>query len=268
MDTQKTPFDISDLIQLMERLRSPDNGCPWDIEQTFKTIKPHTIEEAYEVADAIERHNMNDLKDELGDLLFQVVFHAQMASESGYFDFSDIIDHVTKKMIFRHPHVFADQKAANAQDVEDNLWEQQKEKEKKQDIKDHYLDDVTLSLPSLLLANKLQKKARKTGFEYPSMDDVFDKFQEELAELKSALATNNKNHIMDEYGDLLFVSALMGSYLKINAEECLRQACLKFKERFDFMEDDLKSCQMCLEDASIDDFIAAWSRAKDNIQKS
>jgi ATP diphosphatase len=262
MNTNKDRYDYQDLKALMVRLRSPDNGCPWDLEQTFETIKPHTIEEAYEVADAIERGDMNDLKDELGDLLFQVIFHAQMADENNDFNMDDIVDHIVKKMIFRHPHVFTDNKAVDAKDVEDNVWEQQKAKEKGNKAKDHYLDDVTRALPSLLLANKLQKRARKVGFEYPSIDNVFDKMHEELDELKSAIKSGNQNDIKDEYGDVLLVSALMGSYLKLNSEETLRQSCDKFIKRFNAIEDDLKSRATTLDDASIDDMRDSWDRIK------
>jgi len=192
---------IRTLSSRWPRLRSPDNGCPWDIEQTFETIKPHTIEEAYEVADAIERNNMNDLKDELGDLLFQVLFHTQMASEQSSFTIDDVIDHVTKKMIFRHPHVFTDNKAKDAKDVEENVWEQQKAKEKGDKTDGNTLDGVTRALPALLFTNKIQKKTRKMGFSYPSIDHVFEKLDEEVGELKQAMFENT--NIAEEYGDVL-----------------------------------------------------------------
>lgn len=234
------------------------------LNRHLKPSNPHTIEEAYEVADAIENGTMDDLKDELGDLLFQVIFHAQMGAEQGHFDMASIIDHVTKKMIFRHPHVFKDTTANNAKDVEDNVWEQQKAKEKsqKQVNNDHYLDDVTMTLPSLSLANKIQKRVRKVGFEYGSIDDVFDKMQEELDELRTAIKSNNHDHITEEYGDVLLASALLGSYLKLNAEETLRQSCLKFMDRFNAMEGHLRDQSMSLDDAHIDDMRASWDVVK------
>jgi len=264
MNTNKDIYDFNDLIQLMQRLRDPDKGCPWDVDQTFETIKPHTIEEAYEVADAIETGTMDDLKDELGDLLFQVIFHAQMGAEKGHFDMGSIIDHVTKKMIFRHPHVFGDVKANNALDVEDHVWEQQKAKEKNQKRvnRDHYLDDVTMALPSLSLANKIQKRVRKVGFEYGTIDGVFDKMHEEIEELRHAITSEKPDDIAEEYGDVLLVSSLIGSYLKLNAEQTLRQSCLKFVERFNAVEDHLKSQSLNLEDATIDDMRASWNAIK------
>jgi len=262
MNTQKDRFDLADLLALMQRLRDPDQGCPWDIAQDFNSIKPHTIEEAYEVADAIERQNMPDLKDELGDLLFQVIFHAQIAAEDGHFTMNDVIDHVTRKMIFRHPHVFTDQKADTAQQVEDQVWEQQKakEKENKNTSNQYYLDDVTMALPSLLLANKIQKRVRKIGFAYPDILSVFDKMQEEINELRSAL--DDGNHIQEEYGDLLLVTALLGAHLRLNPEETLRQAILKFKGRFDAVETALKNQGQSIEDASIEDMSREWTRVK------
>jgi len=261
MDINKEKYDLGDLKQLMARLRSSDNGCPWDVDQTFDTIKPHTIEEAYEVADAIERGDMNDLKDELGDLLFQVLFHAQMASEQNAFNMDDVIDHVTKKMIFRHPHVFTGDKATDAKDVEENVWEQQKAKEKGDKTDKNTLDSVTRALPALLLANKIQKKTRKIGFAYPSIDDVFDKLNEEVAELQQAMSDNT--NIAEEYGDVLLVSTLLGAHLKLNPEEELRKATLKFIKRFNALEDGLGD----LNDKSLEEMMDIWAKVKHCIQK-
>lgn len=267
MDISKRKYDVSDLLQLMERLRNKENGCPWDIEQDFTTIKPHTIEEAYEVADAIERNDMNDLKDELGDLLFQVIFHAQMASEEGLFNFDDIVDHVTKKMIFRHPHVFGDKKhdGHSSDDVKNKIWEEQKAKEKlkKQGGDNQYvLDGITRALPSLLFAQKLQKSARKAGFKYPNINAVTDKLNEELQELDEALSGNDPKHIEEEYGDILFITALIGRHIDVNAEEALRLACLKFIDRFSAMEDIMKEDNLPLDKATADDFERSWVKAK------
>jgi ATP diphosphatase len=265
----KDKYSIQDLLQLMERLRSPINGCPWDVEQNFQTIKPHTIEEAYEVADAIERNDMNDLKDELGDLLFQVIFHAQMAHEDDLFTFDDIVDHVTKKMIFRHPHVFSDTKADNAKAVKDNVWEQQKDKERNSTIKNnHYLDKVTHSLPSLSLANKIQKNVHKVGFKYTTIEDVFQKLDEELNELKQAIASKNQKDIEEEYGDVLIVSALLAHHIdsEKTAEDILRESCFKFIKRFNAVEDHLKKQNVSLDQASINQMMDTWSIIK-NTQK-
>lgn len=257
-------YSIDDLQKLMQRLRDPERGCPWDIEQSFESIKPHTIEEAYEVADAIERKDMHDLKDELGDLLLQVVFHAQMASESGHFNIYDIITHVTDKMIFRHPHVFENTQAKSAKDVEQRIWEEQKEREKQLNHKNkhYYLDDVTRNLPSLLLAQKLQKRVKKTGFVYADIEAVFAKVREEIAELEEALRLKDDKNIEEEYGDLLLITALLGSELRMNPEECLRKACLKFIDRFNKIEDLLKSKSKTLSEASIDEMVHAWSQVK------
>ena len=261
MDIQKDKYDLDDLKALMKRLRNPDNGCPWDIEQTFETIKPHTVEEAYEVADAIERGNMDDMKDELGDLLFQVIFHAQMGDEANLFSFDDIIDHVTKKMIFRHPHVFGTDTAKTADDVKDTIWEAQKEKEKPQS--DSALDGLTMNLPSLLLTSKIQKKAIKTGFTYPSIDDVFAKINEERQELKDAIATGDQNEIDEEFGDVLFATALLAKHCGVNnPEEALRAANIKFVQRFQAMEDRVKAEGKGLKDMSVDQMIEHWNAIK------
>lgn len=270
MDINKPRYDTEDLKALMRRLRNKENGCPWDIEQDFNTIKPHTIEEAYEVADAIERRDMNDLKDELGDLLFQVIFHAQMADEANLFTFDDIVDHVTKKMIFRHPHVFGELRGKNhtADDIKTTIWEEQKAKEKavrnKGDNDNHSIfDGVTMALPSLLLSQKLQNKARNTGFKYPDINAVFDKLAEELHELDDAIKQDDKAHIEEEYGDLLFIAALIGRHIDVNAEEALRKANLKFMARFQSVEKILQQEKnIPLQSASLDDYMQAWDEAK------
>ena len=261
MDTHKDKYDLDDLKTLMKRLRSRDNGCPWDIEQTFDTIKPHTIEEAYEVADAIERGNMDDLKDELGDLLFQVVFHAQMGDEGDLFSMDDIIDHVTKKMIFRHPHVFESDIAITADDVKDTIWEAQKNKEKPQS--NSALDGLTMNLPSLLLASKIQKKAIKSGFTYPSIDDVFEKIDEETQELKDAISNGDQGDIDEEFGDVLFTTALLSKHFDVdNPEEALRAANIKFIKRFQAMENALHADGKNLKDVSVDQMIQCWNAIK------
>jgi nucleoside triphosphate diphosphatase len=192
---------IEKLIEVMAQLRNPDGGCPWDLQQDFKSIAPYTIEEAYEVADAIAKGDMTELQEELGDLLLQPIYHAQMAKEAGHFDINDVIDGITNKMIERHPHVFGDKKAKSASDV-NVIWDNQKAKEK---THDSVLDAVPKALPALLRAKKLQSKAAKVGFEWKKLDDVLDKLEEELGELREAVASGDVAHKQEEFGDLLFV---------------------------------------------------------------
>jgi len=231
---------IDGLLDVMARLRDPDTGCKWDIEQTYATIAPYTIEEAYEVADAIDRGDMNDLKEELGDLLLQVVFHAQMAKEDGTFTFDDVVTTVTDKMISRHPHVFGDVNAKDADHVTE-IWEQQKEAEKARkdgNAPSSVLDDVTMGLPAIKRAQKLQKKAAKTGFEWDHPAHVLDKFEEEIAEMREAIESGNQDEIIDELGDLFFVLTNFGRMLGADCEESLRHANNKFTRRFTGMERD------------------------------
>ena len=264
----KTNYSYEDLKSLMVRLRDKQSGCPWDIKQNFSTIKLHTIEEAYEVADAIERNNMDDLKDELGDLLFQIIFHAQMAEEAGEFNMDDVVSHVTKKMIFRHPHVFENQgKTTTASQVENTIWEEQKAKEKSKDRQAHYLDDVTQNLPSLLLAAKIQKRVHKVGFQYPSFYAVLDKLSEEIEELKEAYEAGDEAHTDEELGDVLFVTALLSTETQINPEECLRKACKKFINRFNSVETLLAKDGLNLQSATVEDMTHAWNQIKENNQK-
>ena len=229
----------NDLIDVMKRLRSPENGCPWDVEQTFETIAPYTIEEAYEVADAIERGNMGDLKEELGDLLFQVVFHSQMADEAGHFNANDVALQIAAKMRRRHPHVFdePDNRSAEAQT---SAWEEMKAEERAlkstETTAAGALDGVAISLPSLLRAEKLQKRAARVGFDWKEVEPIFEKLEEEIEEVKEAIASKNSAHIEDEIGDLLFVCANLARRLGINPETALRKANGKFERRFRAME--------------------------------
>ena len=267
MDLKKDYYNLQDLKDLMARLRDRDNGCPWDIEQGFETIKPHTIEEAYEVADAIERDDMNDLKDELGDLLFQVIFHAQMAAEQNLFTMDDVIDHITKKMIFRHPHVFGDETATDAETVKNEVWERQKAKEKEKTARgdSHLLDSVTNALPSLLHSHKIQKKVIKAGFEYHSIDEVFAKMDEEISELKESLQAQDSQGIDEELGDIMFVAALLCYYSKTekDPETLLRHANLKFIRRFNALENALKGRNISLDMATTDQMRQTWQVIKD-----
>ncbi|MGH1455463.1 MAG: nucleoside triphosphate pyrophosphohydrolase [Alphaproteobacteria bacterium] len=256
---KKNKYEISDLIKVMNKLRSPDCGCPWDLEQNFKSIAPHTLEEAYEVVDAIDRDDMSDLREELGDLLFQSIYHAQIASERGHFDMHDVIHDITAKMIFRHPHVFGEDVAKSAQDV-NKIWENRKEEEK--GAQNSVLDGVTANLPALLKAQKLQKKAAKTGFEWENPTFVLDKLEEEIAEMREAIANKDKENQAEELGDILFLLANYARMLDINAEEALRQCNNKFTRRFGGVEKDIKDRGLKFEDVTLKDMELSWNKQK------
>lgn len=250
------------LLKIMVHLRDPDTGCPWDVEQDFDSIAPYTIEEAYEVADAIERRDYRDLKDELGDLLFQVVFHSQMAREAGHFQFEDVAHAITDKMIRRHPHVFADARERTA-DSQTIAWEDQKAAEREaKGQASSILDDLPLALPALLRASKLTKRAARVGFDWPDAKAVFDKLDEELGELKEAIDENDQNHIAEELGDLLFVISNLARKLNVNPEEALRSANTKFVRRFHYIEAQLKQQKRSAEEATLDEMEALWLDAK------
>lgn len=260
--TDKKNHPIDELIAVMAALRAPESGCPWDLEQDFSTIVPYTLEEAYEVADAIDRKDMEALREELGDLLLQPVYHAQMASEKGIFDIHDVIRDITAKMIHRHPHVFGDAEAKSAADV-NKIWDERKKQEKvTEKAEESALDGVTKGLPALLVAQKLQKKAGKVGFEWKKMDDVLAKLEEEIAELRDALKNGSQHDKQEELGDVLFVLANLGRHLGINAEEALRQCNVKFERRFKGMESDLKAQSIPLPDASLDQMERGWNTQK------
>lgn len=223
--------DITPLTDIMARLRDRETGCPWDIEQNFTTIAPYTIEEAYEVADAIERNDLDTLKDELGDLLLQVVFHSQMASELGVFEIQDVVNGICDKMVRRHPHVFGDA-TAKSHEVPDN-WETIKAAERSGDEDRSALAGVALALPALLRAQKIQKRAARTGFDWPDQSGARDKIIEELEEVENA---SSAEHVMEELGDLLFAVVNFARFHKVDAEQALRQASAKFERRFRGME--------------------------------
>jgi MazG family protein len=252
---QEFSTPIEKLKWVMECLRDPENGCPWDKEQDFKSILPYTIEEAYEVADAIEQNDMNALKDELGDLLLQVIYHTQMAKEDNLFNFDEVAQAVADKMISRHPHVFGDQNANNASDV-NVIWEQQKDKESRTG---GALDNVTKGLPALLRAQKLQKKAAKTGFEWKNSDDAFAKVEEEIIEFKNATKETEKE---EEFGDLLIALANYARMEDINAEEALRKANNKFEKRFKAMETECAQKGTTLSAFTLDEMLECWKRQK------
>ena len=226
--------NISKLTAVMAQLRTPVTGCPWDLEQDFKSIAPYTIEEAYEVADAIDRNDMAGLKDELGDLLLQVVFHSRMAEEAGHFDLGDVIETICSKMTHRHPHVFAEQRVNDAATVITN-WETIKAEERSRSSSDHSaLAGVALGHPALLRAQKLQKRAARTGFDWPATDGVFAKIHEEIDELAAA---DMPDHQEEEIGDLMFAVVNLCRHLSIDAETALKNANGKFERRFRAMED-------------------------------
>lgn len=257
-------YDMHDLINMMKALRTPITGCPWDLEQNFSTIAPYTIEEAYEVADAITRGDMADLREELGDLLLQPIYHAQMASEEDLFDIHDIIHDITAKMISRHPHVFGDATARTADDV-NAIWDERKKAENKAKDKseESALDGVTLGLPALLRAQKIQKKAAKVGFEWPNTSHIYAKITEEIEEFKEAERANNAENMEEEIGDLLLNIVNLSRMNGINAEEALRKSIIKFENRFKGLEKDFKAENKNFDDLSLDQMMQGW-----RIQKS
>jgi len=253
------------LVALMARLRDRENGCPWDAEQTFVTIAPYTIEEAYEVADAIERNNMPALKEELGDLLFQVVFHARMAEEAGHFDFTDVAEALTAKMIERHPHVFGERDARTAEE-QTRAWEtlkaEERAKKRLEDGAPHsLLDDVAMALPALMRAEKLTKRAARINFDWPSADQVLEKLDEELGELAEARDHHDHEALTEEMGDVLFVIANLARKLNVDPEEALRRANSKFTRRFQYIERKLAE-QGRAGPQPLDEMEALWVEAK------
>lgn len=258
-----TAPNISALLAIMERLRDPERGCPWDVEQTFATIAPYTIEEAYEVAGAIEDKDWPALKDELGDLLFQVVFHAQMAAERGLFDFGDAVAAVTEKMVRRHPHVFGDLAGIDTAEAQVAAWEEHKARERAAKPDASLLDDVPRALPALLRAVKLQKRAARVGFDWDSTPKVLEKMVEEAQEITEAQAKGAAPaKIEEELGDLLFVVANLARHLKVDPETALRGANEKFSRRFRFIEQSLRAEGKTLSDATLDKMESLWQQAK------
>ncbi|PLP58840.1 nucleoside triphosphate pyrophosphohydrolase [Mesorhizobium loti] len=270
----KPSKDISRLIEIMAALRAPVTGCPWDIEQNFSTIAPYTIEEAYEVADAIARNDIDNLREELGDLLLQVVYHAQMADEQGEFAFGDVVEGITRKMIRRHPHVFGNEEARSA-GMAKGMWEKIKTEEKAErraerlarglDPEDHgkgFLDSVPVALPALTRALKLQEKAARVGFDWSEAEPILDKIEEEIAELREALAKSDTAAIKDEFGDMLFAVVNLGRHLKVDSEAALSGTNDKFRKRFHYVEQALDTSGSNLEKASLDEMEALWQQAK------
>ena len=250
------------LIEIMRRLRDPDTGCPWDIEQDFASIAPYTIEEAYEVADAIERGDMDELKGELGDLLLQTVYHTQMGSEAGHFDFDEVANAISDKMISRHPHVFGDESRDKSAEQQTADWEKIKAAERAGKAQGGTLDGVAIGLPALLRAMKLQKRAARVGFDWPSTDQVIDKIVEESQELVEARDTLTQAEVEEEFGDLLFVMANLGRHLGLAPEAALRAANAKFTRRFEGVEAKLAALGKTPKDSSLEEMDALWDAVK------
>ncbi len=254
---------IERLLQIMRALRDPETGCPWDVAQDFSTIAPYTIEEAYEVADAIEREAWDELKGELGDLLFQSVFHAQMAAEAGHFTFQDVVTTMSNKMVSRHPHVFGDESRDKSAEQQTRDWEAIKAAERAEKAQQGTLDGVAVGLPALLRAYKLQKRAARVGFDWPDASHVIDKIQEEAAELVEARETLTQDAVEEEFGDLMFVMANLGRHLGVEPEAALRRANAKFIRRFEGVEARLAAMGKRPEDSTLEEMDALWDAEKE-----
>jgi MazG family protein len=261
MKTESDTASLAELLHIMARLRDRERGCPWDLEQSFATIAPYTIEEAYEVADAIERGELGDLKDELGDLLFQVVFHARMAEEAGAFAFADVARAICDKLLRRHPHVFGEHKVESSAE-QTELWERIKREERAAAPPAGKLDDVPVGLPALTRATKLGKRAASVGFDWPDRAGVRAKVDEELAEIDAAVASGRSDEIAAEIGDLLFTIANFCRHLELDPETCLRAANAKFTRRFRAVERELERTGGTFESHDAAELDALWRQAK------
>ena len=254
---------IEKLLEIMARLRDPESGCPWDIEQTFETIAPYTIEEGYEVADAISRGDMAALREELGDLLFQVVYHARLAEEQGHFNFADVVASISDKMVRRHPHVFAGGTGIKDAGQQTKAWEKTKARERG-GKGCGILEDVPAALPALMRAEKLQRRAATVGFDWPEAAQVLDKIEEEVAELREEISKSPAplEKIGDELGDLLFALVNLSRWLKVDPEDALRGANAKFVKRFRFIEKELAARGKTPAETALDEMEALWVKAK------
>jgi MazG family protein len=272
-------YSIEDLKHLMARLRDPETGCPWDTKQTFASIVPHTIEEAYEVADAIEQQDYPHLKDELGDLLFQVIFYARMGEEAGHFEFDGIVDHLVRKLVRRHPHVFPGGTLESRIDPDNRpdeawikeSWERIKAEERAEkpvaDTPASRLDGIARTLPAMARAEKLQRRAARHGFDWPDIGPVFDKLHEEIDELKEAwqmaeAGTGDRDAVEDELGDLLFVCVNLARFLKVNPEQALKRTNHKFDARFRAIERVLEKEGRNLDEETLEALDAVWQSVK------
>jgi ATP diphosphatase len=272
---EKTPMqELQKLLKIMVDLRDPKSGCPWDVAQSFDSIAAYTVEEAYEVADAIECGDMADLKNELGDLLFQVVFHAQMASENNQFDFVDVVNEINNKLVRRHPHVFGDDKTRDEAKLYSD-WERHKKKERAEkglssdDGQAGYLEGIASTMPALRWSEKLQKRAAHHGFDWDDIQPVFDKLDEEIGELKAEIdIEDNQQKIADEMGDILFASVNLSRHLGVNPEQALRDSNRKFISRFEVVEQLLRDDGKRMEDCSVAVLENYWQKAKAQIKNT
>lgn len=257
---KETKYNFEDLLDIISRLRAPE-GCAWDREQTHKSLKTGLIEETYEVLEAIDKESDPMMTEELGDVLLQVVLHAQIAAEENRFDISDITDGICRKMIYRHPHVFGDASAATSSEVLEN-WELLKKAEKHISCQTDVLRNVPANLPALMRAEKVQKKAAQVGFDWDRIEEVFAKVEEEIAELREAYASGDKDHIIEETGDLLFATVNLSRFVKTNPELALSAATEKFIRRFALMEAVITESGQSMEDLSLADLDAVWNQIK------
>ncbi|WCE10041.1 nucleoside triphosphate pyrophosphohydrolase [Pseudomonas sp. JBR1] len=266
-------YQLDDLLHIMARLRDPQHGCPWDLRQDYASIVPHTLEEAYEVADAIAKQDFPQVRDELGDLLFQVVYYSQLGREDGHFDFAQVVDGITRKLVRRHPHVFPDGDLHGPLDLPrldeatiKRRWEEIKAEERAEKAMApeqlSLLDDVPAALPALSRAAKLQKRAANVGFDWADATPVVAKIQEELDEVRDAMANGQAAQVAEEVGDLLFVMVNLARHLHVDAEDALRQANAKFERRFRYIEEALKAQGRTPQEASLEEMDAFWDAAK------
>jgi len=260
MEEERVAQLFSELVKIMERLRSQD-GCPWDREQTHDSLKPFLIEEAYEVLEAMESHDTERFKEEMGDLLFQIIFHTQISAEIGEFNIEQLLEKITEKMIRRHPHVFSDARVANSQEVLFN-WEEIKRKEKGGKRKGSALDGIPRDLPALLRAHRLQDRASRLGFDWPDMEGAYAKVEEEMAELKSALEEGDRQRMEEELGDLFFSLVNVARFIEVNPEEALRKTISRFIRRFHHIEEGLKQRGQEMGKETLEEMEKLWQEAK------
>jgi len=256
---------IAQLLEIMARLRDPVSGCPWDRRQTFQSLVPHTLEEAYEVADAVDRQDPEDLGDELGDLLLQVVFYSRIAEEQGLFDFNRVVANLCEKLVRRHPHVFSGVEYAS-EDERKQAWERIKQEERQAKRGDRteggILDDVPVTFPALIQAEKIQSRAARHGFDWPEVEPVFAKVEEELEELREAWQSGDQDHIREEVGDLLFVAVNLDRHLEVHPERALRESNGKFAARFGYMEKRLAQQGRTVAETPLAELDGLWDEAK------
>ena len=257
----KLTEEINNLLQTFKKLRDPSQGCPWDKEQDFKSIASCSIEEAYEVADAIEREDFNDLKEELGDLFFQIIFHSGMAEEKKLFNFEEVVKELNDKLIRRHPHVF-DKKQEMSASESLEIWEKEKKKEREKKNLISLMDDIPKNLPSLTRAKKIQKRAKSVGFDWQNENDVIRKIDEEIDELKRAKVSQKKEDISEEIGDLFFTLVNLSRHYNLEPEDIIRKANLKFETRFRKMEVEANKTKVNLEDLEINELETLWQKIK------